>query len=291
MHATLCTYELRTGAGDVEQSRPSSSGGRLEQHLGAVESVDIPSPAAALVPSAPVASRIGFPAGPRVAAVTVAPAAANRHARGALVEGSGRGAGGGVRANGAAPTENARAFKGGNSTGANFSSSGSRTAVDDHYHVNARRSSDAGQQSVGGRRARGRNGESRRRSSDGIPAISSGADSTGSSLSKGAGAGRGKADAGATRARRAAPPISFGSAVSEGGTGADRGKDRGSGGGDRRGRERGGESGNKAGRAEKSTQDNRFRMQAGQSNTLVAVRLRPLLNHDREHVEVAKVRR
>ena len=32
-------------------------------------------------------------------------------------------------------------------------------------------------------------------------------------------------------------------------------------------------------------------MQAGQSNTLVAVRLRPLLNHDREHVEVAKVRR
>ncbi|CAN0264841.1 unnamed protein product [Hapterophycus canaliculatus] len=44
-----------------------------------------------------------------------------------------------------------------------------------------------------------------------------------------------------------------------------------------------------ADRADIGTQDRKFRMQAGQSNTLVAVRLRPLLKHDREHVEVAKV--
>lgn len=252
-----------------------------------MESVDIPSPVAALVPSAPVASRtIGFPAGPRVAAVTVAPASVGRHARGVPIEGSGRG---GVRINGAPPTENVRAFKGGSITGANFCASGSRPVVDDHHHTNARKSSDAGQQPVGGRRARDRKGDSRRRSADFIPAISVGADSSSSSsLSKGVGMGRGKADGGTTRARRAAPPTSFGSSTTEGGTGADRGKDRGNG-GDRRGRERGGESGNKAGGAENSTQDSKFRMQAGQSNTLVAVRLRPLLKHDREHMEVAKV--
>eukprot|EP00752_Nemacystus_decipiens_P009634 g8607.t2 len=277
-------------AGDFEQSRPSSSGGRLEQHLGAVESVDIPSRAAGLVPSAPIASRtLGFPAGPRVAAVTVTPAAESRNARGAPIEDSGRGAGGGggggARVNGAAPTENVRAFKGGNSTGASFCSSGSRTVVDDH--INARRSSDAGQQSISGRRARDRKGDGRRRSADCIPAISTGADSSSGSLSKGVGAGRGKTDGGTTR-RRAAEPISLGSSIAEGGTAGNRGKDRGSGGGDRRGRERGEEFGKKAG-ADKSTEDNKFRMQAGQSNTLVAVRLRPLLKHDREHVEVAKL--
>lgn len=290
INACDAPHTLRTGSGDVEQSRPSSSGGRLEQHLGAVESVDTPSPAAALVPSAPVASRtVGFPAGPRVAAVTVAPAVGSRHVRDTPIESSGRGAGGegGFKVNGVAPTENLRAFKGGSSSGANFCSSGSRTVVDDHYHI--RKVSDAGQQSVGGRRVRDRKGNSRRRSADGTPAISTGADSSTNSLSKGVGAGRGKADGGTTRARRAAAPISFGSSIAEGGTGADRGKYRGSGGG-RRGGERGGEAGNKAGRAEKSTQDNKFRMQAGQSNTLVAVRLRPLLKHDREHVEVAKVR-
>eukprot|EP00903_Cladosiphon_okamuranus_P015604 g14408.t1 len=282
----------KQGVGDVEQSRPSSSGGRLEQHLGAVESVDIPPPAAALVPSAPIASRtIGFPAGPRVATVTVAPAAVSRHARGAPIEGSVRDAGGaGVRARGAAQAENVRAFKGGSSTGANFCSSGSRTTViDDHYHAHARRSSDAGQHSVGGRRARDRKGDSRKRSADCIPALPAGGAESSSSISKGVGAVRGKADGSTTRARRGPPTISFGSSTAEAGTaGADRGKDRGSG-GEKGGRERGVESGKKAGRAEKSTQDNKFRMQAGQSNTLVAVRLRPLLKHDRQHVEVAKV--
>lgn len=223
--------------------------------------------------------------------MTVAPAAGSRHARGAPIEGSVRGAGGeGVRASGTAQTENVRGFKGVNSTGANLCSSGSRTTVvDDHYHANARRSLDAGQHSVGGRRARDRKGDRGRRSVDCIPAIPTGGTDSSSSLSKGVGAGRGRTDGGTTRARRAAPPISFGSSTTEGSTaGADRGKDRGSRGG-KRGRERGGESGNKAGRAEESTQDNKFRMQAGQSNTLVAVRLRPLLKHDREQVEVAKV--
>lgn len=40
---------------------------------------------------------------------------------------------------------------------------------------------------------------------------------------------------------------------------------------------------------EDETGDCKFRMHAGQSNILVSVRLRPLLKHDRDHVEVVKV--
>lgn len=207
-------------------------------------------------------------------AATVAPAGQSRNTRGVPVEGSGRGAGGEGKANGAAPTDTSRAFKGGSSSGAGFGSSGSRTvAVDDQHHLHARRSSDAGQRSVGRRRVRGdRKGGGRRRSADVSPGQTVGAESNNSGLAKGGRAGRGKADGARTRPRQVAPQISFGGS-----------------GGDRRGGDRRGEAGDKAGRADNGTADNKFRMQAGQSNILVAVRLRPLLKHDREHVEVAKV--
>ena len=103
------------------------------------------------------------------------------------------------------------------------------------------------------------------------------------------GAGRGKADGGGrTRPRRVASQVSFGSSTGEGGGGGGDGSyggDRGGAGGGRRA-----EAGERSGRSEGGTEDHKFRMQAGQSNTLVAVRLRPLLKHDREQVEVAKVR-
>lgn len=264
---------LYAGGGDTEQGRPSSSGGRLEQHLGAVESVDIPSPASTLVPSAPVASRIA-----------VAPAALSRNIRGVPIEGSGRGTGGGGKFSGAAQPDGLRAFKGGSSNGASFGSSGSRVIAEDQYTLNTRKPSDAGQQSVGGRRVGDRKGGGRRRSADFVPVLAVGAESNSNSLTRGPGAGRKKADGGKTRPRRAAPQVSFGSSMTDGGSGGDRG-----GGGGRRARERGGEARDKAGRGETGPQDNKFRMQAGQSNTLVAVRLRPLLKHDREQVEVAKV--
>lgn len=194
------------------------------------------------------------------------------------IEGSGRGTGGGGKPNGAAQPEGLRAFKGGSSNGASFGSSGSRTIAEDQYTLNTRRPSEAGQQSVGGRKVGERKGGGRRRSADFVPGLAVGADSNNSSLARGAGAGRRKADEGRTRPRRAAPQIA------EGGSGGDRG-----GGGGRRAGERGREAKDKAGRAENDPQDNKFRMQAGQSNTLVAVRLRPLLKHDREQVEVAKV--
>lgn len=216
--------------------------------------------------------------------VAVAPAALSRNIRGVPIEGSGRGAGGGGKPNGAAQTEGLRAFKGGSSNGASFASSGSRTIVEDQYTLSTRRSSEAGQQSVGGRRVGDRKGGGRRRSTDFVPGLAVGADSNSSSLTRGTGAGRRKADEGRTRPRRAATQISFGSSIAEGGSGGDRG-----GGGGRRAGERGREARDKSGRAENGPQDNKFRMQAGQSNTLVAVRLRPLLRHDREQVEVAKV--
>lgn len=270
---------LTAGAGDTEQSRPSSSGGRLEQHLGAVESVELSSPAAALVPSVPVASRsIGFPAGPRVTAAAVPTANHSRIARGVPVEGSGRGVGGEGKANGVTPTDIPRAFKGGSSGGASFGSSSSRpVVVDEQQQLHAKKASDTGQRSVGRRRVRDRKGGGRRRSTDISPAQSVGAESNSSSLAKGGRAGRGKADGARTRPRQMAPQVSFGGS---GGGGS---------GGDRGGGDRGEEAGDKAGQADTGVEANKFRMQAGQSNILVAVRLRPLLKHDREHVEVAKV--
>lgn len=265
---------MATGASDSGQNRPSSSGGRLEQHLGAVESVEIPS----LVPSAPVASRtIGLTAGSRASVATVAPVATNRNTRGLVVEGSVKGGG---RANGAPPAEHTRAFKGGGSNGASFGSSGSRVVADEQHFFSARRVSDAGQQQVGGRRVRDRKGGGRRRSAaEYVPNVQTlGADHV---LAKGGKGGDGKAGGGKTRPRRTTSQISFGSSMADAGGGG--------GGSDRRGVERGGEAIKQADRADIGMQDRKFRMQAGQSNTLVAVRLRPLLKHDREHVEVAKV--
>ncbi|CAM9483359.1 unnamed protein product [Ectocarpus sp. 4 AP-2014] len=269
------------GAGDAEQSRPSSSGGRLEQHLGAVESVDMPPPAAALVPSIPVASRtLGFPTGPRATAEAVTPARINADARGERdVQGGGRAGG---RDSGAAPTEHTRAFKGGSSGGASFGSPGSRAVVDEQYHLPTKRTSDARQQVVGGRRARDRKGGGRQRSVAEV-GQTVGAEGNSGNLARGGGVVRGNADGVKERPRRVSSQLSFGSSVAEGGGGGA------AGGGNRRGGQRGGEVGEIARRARLGTQDNKFRMQAGQSNTLVAVRLRPLLKHDREHVEVAKV--
>lgn len=103
--------------------------------------------------------------------------------------------------------------------------------------------------------------------------------------------GRGKIDGRKTRPRqRAGSQPGFSSTVDDGdGAGGGDTGDRGNGdlGGERRAPGAG-----RGGRAEgchTGTADHKFRMQAGQSNTLVAVRLRPLLKHDREQVEVAKV--
>lgn len=283
MHRDAARSLTYAGAGDTEQSRPSSSGGRLEQHLGAVESVELASPAAALVPSVPVASRsIGFPAGPQVAAAAVPPATHSRNTRGVPVEGSVRSVAGEGKTIGATTTDFSRAFKGGgNNSGASFGSSGSRTVVVDeqqHHHLHARKASDAGQHSVGRRRVRDRKGGGGRRSTDISPGRMVGAESNNSSLAKGGRTGRrGKADGARTRPRQAAPQGSIGGNGVCGSSG------------DRGGGDRGGEAGDKAGRADNGAEANKFRMQAGQSNILVAVRLRPLLKHDREHVEVAKV--
>lgn len=242
----------------------------------------MPPPAAALVPSVPVASRtLGFPTGPRATAVAVTPARINADARGERDARGGGRAGG--RDNGAAPTEHTRAFKGGSGGGASFGSPGSRAVVDEQHHLPTKRTSDARQQVVGGRRARDRKGGGRRRSVAEV-GQTVGAEGNNGSLARGGGVVRGNADGVKERPRRVSSQLSFGSSVTEGGGGGGA-----AGGGNRRGGQRGGEVGENARRARLGTQDNKFRMQAGQSNTLVAVRLRPLLKHDREHVEVAKV--
>lgn len=259
---TTLTFAYTVGGNDSEQSRPSSSGGRLEQHLGAVESIEIPSNAA-ISPSVPTASRaVGFPSGPRVANIT----ATTARNEGRISEGPGRNLGG---RSGGATTENPRAFRGGSGTG--LGSSANR-AIDEQSL--ARRISGATQM-MGGRRARDRKGGGRRRSAaDSAGGPMAGVDS--SSLAKG-GAGRGKVDGNRVRPRRASSQVSFGSSLPEGGSGG--------GGGD--GVRAGGDI---MGEGKHDTEGHTFRTQAGHSNTLVAVRLRPLLKHDREQIEVAKVR-
>lgn len=209
--------------------------------------------------------------------MTLGPTGVAKNARGAVVEVSAKGGG---RANGAPSAEHARAFKGGSSNGATCGSSGKRVVADEHHFLSARRTSDAGYQQVSGRRVRDRKGGGRRRSApEHAPSVqTTGADHN---LAKVGTGGDGKAGGSKTKPRRTTSQISFGSSIADAGSGG--------GGSDRRGVERGGEAVKKADRADIGTQDRKFRMQAGQSNTLVAVRLRPLLNHDREHVEVAKV--
>lgn len=244
-----------------------------------------------MVPSAPAVSRAaGFPAGPRIGSITSA-AATVKTVRGSALDGPSRGVGvaGGTR-NIGAPSDNSRSFRGGggDAIGLGQGSSASR-AVDEQQPPPpaTRRPSDAGQV-IGGRRARERRGGGRKRSTSDLIAAATtaggGTDATAGSV-KG-GTGRGKGEGGRTRPRRASSQVSFGSSTGEGGGGGDGcfGGDHRAGGGVRRG-----EAGERGGRTESGTEDHKFRMQAGQSNTLVAVRLRPLLKHDREQVEVAKV--
>lgn len=123
----------------------------------------------------------------------------------------------------------------------------------------------------------------------------------GATGSSGVAGGRGRTDGGSRKTQ----PRQRGRAQAGllGPSGAYAGSDGGGGGyaGDRRGRDGGeearvravrggGEEGRGAVERRAGTDDRKFRMQAGQSNTLVAVRLRPLSKHDREQVEVAKVR-
>lgn len=215
-----------------------------------------------MVPSAPDVSRaVGFSGGARITAVTVDGAKNG----GDVVEGLGRGIG--VRCN-EAPADNSRVFKSGG--GAGFGASTGRTIIDQSP---ARRASDAGQ-AIGARKTRDRKSGCRRHTStDFVGGPTAGAESSGST--KGV-AARGKVDGCKTQARRVGSHVSFATSITEG-----------SGGGED---DPGGVAENKKGRIENGTADQTFRMQAGQSNTLVAVRLRPLLKHDREHVEVAKVK-
>lgn len=279
-------------------SRPSSSGGRLEQHLGAVESSSVdPSSPSILGPtrSIPASQKVIYPAsGPRIGSTAVAAASGSSPMAPKTGDTSGRG-GGGTRSLGAPGDSNGstRAFKGGagaggSSTSAGFGSSASRAVLGEQQAVVSlfEAAQQQQQHTAVGRKTRDRRaggGSNRRRvPTDLVICSAIGQATTGTDIGAKGGAGRGKVDTGGTRARRAVSQVSLNSSSAVeggGGGGDDRGGEFGAGLGVRRGR-----------RPNKNdTEDHKFRMQAGQSNTLVAVRLRPLLNHDREHVEVAKV--
>lgn len=249
---------------EKDYHRPSSSGGRLEQHLGAVESVDVPSLAAIVEPTA--VPRGGcFSSGSPPIPATIAAA----RGAGGTAERPGRGVGG--RINGGHVDINTSELRGGGGGGGTgFGSSKARGLEE---QPPAKKMSDT-RQHGNGRRARDGKDSGRRRASEFVSGPAAAAES---SPSKG-GMGRPKVDGVRSRPRRVLSQISFGSTITES-SGAsvcsvDRGEEAG---------EQGGE------RPEKGTEDNKFRMQAGQSNTLVAVRLRPLLKLDREQVQVAKV--
>lgn len=295
----------------MEHSRPSSSGGRLEQHLGAVESSSVdPSSASTLDPKTTIPASPGviYPSsGPRIITTAVVAAGVFSSMTTKTEDASGRGGGGTKSLGGQGDNSGSkRALQGvsggaggggggggpgggpGGSTGAGFGSSASRDLVDEPQVVMTLSDATQKQHAAVGRKARDRRasggGSNRRRASADL--VLSGQAATGTDSSAKGGAGRGKVEAGRTRARRAVSHVSFSSSLAAEGGG-------GGGGGDDRGRESGAELGARGGRrpSEKDTEDHKFRMQAGQSNTLVAVRLRPLLKHDREHVEVAKVRK
>ena len=250
-----------TGSVETEYSRPSSSGGRLEQHLGPVELVDKRSVADIIPPSPIIPRGVGFPDGSQVTNVS----AIQSQLGGGGAEGSGR-------------AEDKEMIYGylDNSCPPNVcSGTGSAyfsiRAVDDDPSL--RRISDV-EPVATGRRARGRKGGGKRRSVDFVVGqfVGTNADN----MSK-AGLRRPKGDRVKTKSRRTAPQVSFVSAAAEGnggnvGTGC-----------------RNPKVGYGGGVTEDKTEDHKFRMQAGQSNTLVAVRLRPLLKHERDLVEVVKV--
>lgn len=283
-------------------SRPSSSGGRLEQHLGAVESSSVvpPSPSTlGLARSVPAPQGVMYPvSGSRIGPTAVAAAGGSSLMGPKSGVASGQG-GGDTRSLGAPGDSNdsTRAFKGGTGAGgsnasAGFGPSASRMILGEQQAAAILSEATHQQHAAMGRKPRDRGaggGSNRRRApTDPVTSTGSGQATTGADVGAKGGAGRGKIDARRTRARRAVSQVSFSSSSAvEGGGGS------GGGGGDDRGGEFGGRVGVRRGRRpnENDTEDNKFRMQAGQSNTLVAVRLRPLLKHDREHVEVAKVRK
>ena len=148
MDEIIPSFFLPGGGANTEHSRPSSSGGRLEQHLGAVDSAEIPS-LPVMVPSAPAVSRaVGFPAGPRIGTIT---SVAAKNARGPL-DGLGRGNGG---RNYGIQGDSSRSIRGGGDAG--FGSSSTSRTVDEQPPPLTRRPSDVGQ-AIGGRRARDRKG-------------------------------------------------------------------------------------------------------------------------------------
>lgn len=304
----LHAFALAGGANaDAEPSRPSSSGGRLQQHLGAVEYVDMTSSTTAASSKTSLSGAVGLPGKvTQCGSKKVATGLSNRHGADVVVgtldigltPASGR------RKGCAASSlygNNSRIHKGGNNGGIHgrlgFASSmgkGTTTVDDGADHLRQqppppRRSLDAsGQPSLEGRRARDRKGGgSRRRSAEDVhfggsgPQAGEGTHAFGTtsvkSSTKGAHIGRGKTDGSKpSRPQRASSRVSFGSSIADGGRsyGYDRSSETG---------------GDRGARGQGCTHDNKFRSKAGHSNTLVAVRLRPLLKHDREHVEVAKV--
>lgn len=247
---------------ETDYNRPSSSGGRLEQHLGAVESVH-KSSVTDIEPSSPtIPTGIGLLGASRVT-----------NASSVLSSQFGSGSTGGAGRGGvdriAAPSGKACAFRGDDVAGS--VSSNTRTTVDDQPPL--RRASDAVQLTTG-RSDRERMAGGRRRSLDFIGGPFVGTHI--GNLSK-KGFPRPKREDSRT-SRRAASQVSFAPPVVEGNgdSVAEGCKDIES----KKGRRE----------SEDETGDYEFRMHAGQSNILVSVRLRPLLKHDRDHVEVVKVR-
>lgn len=269
---------------DDEHGRPSSSEGRLEQHLGAVESVD--APATGTNPAIPAVSVLGYPLDARITATeSMASSSSAAEAAGAAAPPGAAAAPESIQNRIAADSpgrvgaakihltgESSRVLKG---RGGGSESNGVSRVHD--APEKQRATEPLGQGGDGERRPRGKKGGRRRSASD-IPV----GPAPVAEANKVAAGGRGKVDGGAR-----AQPCRTGSQTLVGSVVPDSGGVDGDGGGDRRGS--GGED-RAGGRGRKGTADHKFRMQAGQSNTLVAVRLRPLLKHDREQVEVAKVR-
>lgn len=243
---------------ETDHNRPSSSGGRLEQHLGDVESVD-KSSVTDIEPSSPIIPMgVGLHGASRVTNKTsmLSP----RFGCG----GTGRGDVDRI----ATPSGKPCTFRGSNVAG----SVSSNTRTVDHQPP-LRRVSDAVHLTTG-RSDRERMGGGRRRSLAfiGGPFVGSHIED----LSKKDFPRPKREDA--KTSRRAASQVSFAPPAVEGiGDGVGEGC-------------KGVESKKGRRESEDETGDYKFRMHAGQSNILVSVRLRPLLKHDRDHVEVVKVR-
>lgn len=274
-NSRITTYSAEALGADNTHGRPSSSCGRLEQHLGAVESVDGVVPSAtpsAIISAVDLPTKSGDGGGGEGVREETRRRGNNKSIDGRI----------GARVGGQPGDGPSRALGVG-------STSTSDVAI--------RRASDTtGQATSGRRRARDRKDGKRRSVEHAIPGSGGGVEtafrsSAAATVVNGAEVG-GK---GGTRERekgdgleRTQPRQRVGVQSSFGSSGvADSALGVGGACDDREGRRRGLRATNEGGRG--GTEDRKFRMQAGQSNTLVAVRLRPLLKHDREQVEVAKV--